>query len=434
MALDHGPSRLGREVLPRGVEVEAELFAQGVHQPQEVVGHVGAAPRCDGALAERRARVGHHQLGVDLHPGAEAVALGTRAERRVEGERARLELVGVDRVVVGAGHPLRELQLPLWVLGVQVDEVEDHQPAGEAERGLDGVGQPALGRRLDCQPVDHHLDRVLLLLVERRRVVERMQVPVDPGAGEPLGLQLPEQVDVLPLAAPDHGCEHLEPSAILEREHPVDDLLGGLSLDRGTAGRAVGAPGAGVEEAEIVVDLGDGADRRPRVLRGGLLVDAHRGRQALDEVDVGLVHLAEELAGIGRQRLDVAALALGEDRVEGQAGLARAGQPGEHDQRVAGKVERDVLEVVLPRSPDDELLCHVRLGPLLCAALLRAMVARTPSFEQVFAILVGRARRRAGTVPTVAQVLTCRRQSPHSAAPRGAHPGRRRRHAPRWAA
>ena len=42
------------------------------------------------------------------------------------------------------------------------------------------------------------------------------------------------------------------------------------------------------------------------------------GRQALDEVDVGLVHLAEELPGVGGERFDVAALALGEDGVEGE--------------------------------------------------------------------------------------------------------------------
>ena len=121
---------------------------------------------------------------------------------------------------------------------------------------------------------------------------------------------------------------------------------------------AVRAPGAGVEQPQVVVDLGDRADGRARVLRRGLLVDRHGRAQALDEVDVGLVHLAEELPGVRRERLDVAALALGEDRVEGQARLAGAGEPGEHDQGVAGQVERDVLEVVLARAPDDELVSH----------------------------------------------------------------------------
>jgi hypothetical protein len=73
---------------------------------------------------------------------------------------------------------------------------------------------------------------------------------------------------------------------------------------------------------------------------------------------VGLVHLAEELPGVRRERLDVAALTLREDGVEGQARLAGPGQPREHDQGVAGEVEGDVLEVVLARTPDDELISH----------------------------------------------------------------------------
>ena len=126
------------------------------------------------------------------------------------------------------------------------------------------------------------------------------------------------------------------------------------------------AAGPGEQQTQVVVDLGDGADRRPGVAVCRLLIDGHRRGQALDEVDVRFVHLAEELAGIGRQRLDVAALALGEDRVEGQAGLAGPGQPGEHDEGVAGQFEADVLEVVLSGTTDDEVVMtharHARWG------------------------------------------------------------------------
>ena len=120
-------------------------------------------------------------------------------------------------------------------------------------------------------------------------------------------------------------------------EHPVDDLLRGLAGDQPAAVRAVRHADAGVQQPQVVVDLGDRADGRARVARRRLLVDRDRGRQALDEVDVGLVHLAEELAGVRRQRLDVAALALGVDRVERERRLARPGQAGEDDQPVAGQ-------------------------------------------------------------------------------------------------
>jgi hypothetical protein len=120
----------------------------------------------------------------------------------------------------------------------------------------------------------------------------------------------------------------------------------------------VGHADAGEQQPQVVVDLGDGADGRAGVPGGALLIDGDGRRQALDEVDVGLVHLAQELAGVGRQRLDVAALALGVDGVEGERRLARARQPGEDDQLLPGQLEADVAQVVLSGTPDDQRISH----------------------------------------------------------------------------
>jgi hypothetical protein len=67
------------------------------------------------------------------------------------------------------------------------------------------------------------------------------------------------------------------------------------------------------------------------------------GRQAFDQVDIGLFHQLQELPGVGRQRFDVAALALGVQGVKGERGFAGAGQAGDHDELVARQVEVDVL-------------------------------------------------------------------------------------------
>src|SRR5205814_68889 len=127
---------------------------------------------------------------------------------------------------------------------------------------------------------------------------------------------------------------------------------------------AVGHADAGVEQSQVVVDLGDGADRRARVPRRRLLVDGDRRRQPFDEVDIGLIHLAQELAGIGGQRLHVPALAFGIDRVEGEGGLPRPRQACEHDQPLAGQFEAEVLQVVLPGPANHKLVSHgSRLPP-----------------------------------------------------------------------
>ena len=68
----------------------------------------------------------------------------------------------------------------------------------------------------------------------------------------------------------------------------------------------------------------------------------------------GFCIISQELARVGRERLDVAPLALGVDRVEGERGLARAGEAGEHDQLVARDGQVDVLEVVLARAADHD--------------------------------------------------------------------------------
>ena len=179
---------------------------------------------------------------------------------------------------------------------------------------------------------------------------------VDLDAGVAVGAQLLEQVAVLALARPHDRRVDREAGPLRQRQHLLDDLLGRLAGDRTPALRAVGMADPGVQQAQVVVDLGDRADGRPRVAGGRLLVDRDRRRQPLDRVDVGLVHLPQELARVGRQRLDVAALALGVEGVEREARLPGAGQPGDDDQLVAGERDRDVLEVVLARAPDHDLL------------------------------------------------------------------------------
>ena len=96
--------------------------------------------------------------------------------------------------------------------------------------------------------------------------------------------------------------------------------------------RAVPLPDAGVQHAQVVVDLGDRADGRARVLAGRLLRDRDRRAQAADVVDVGLGHLAQELPGEAGQAFDVAPLPFGIERVERQRALARPADAGEADQ------------------------------------------------------------------------------------------------------
>ena len=73
-------------------------------------------------------------------------------------------------------------------------------------------------------------------------------------------------------------------------------------------------------------------------------------------IHIRLLHQLQELAGIGRQRFHIAALALGINGVERQRRLARARQAGQNSQGVARDLDIDILEIVLARAANGNVL------------------------------------------------------------------------------
>ena len=109
------------------------------------------------------------------------------------------------------------------------------------------------------------------------------------------------------------------------------------------------------EQLQVIGDLRHRADGAARGLDRVALLDGDGGRQAVDAVDVGLVHALEELARVGREGLDVTALALGVKRVEGERRFARAAQARDDGQPVMRDIDVDVLEIVLARAADGDV-------------------------------------------------------------------------------
>ena len=105
--------------------------------------------------------------------------------------------------------------------------------------------------------------------------------------------------------------------------------------------------GPGVEHAHQRGERGDAAHRRARAAAATLLLESDGRRHARDGVDVRDTGLVDQATSVGSNGLEVAALGLREQGSEGQGGLPRSRDPGEHHQRVARHRQVDVLEVVL---------------------------------------------------------------------------------------
>ena len=282
--------RLGQRA-QRRVGVEVLLFRQRLDEFGEVFLVRAGVPRLE-RVHRGCVRVRDDQVHVDLLAHAQAVAGRAGAERRVEGERARLVLLHVELVAVRAGHLLGEDLHALRVVGVQFNKVEADKAVGKLERRLHGIRQALLLAGLDGEAVHHHVDVVLDLLFQLRRVRELVGLPVHVHARVALRRQVGEEVLELALALAHNRREHLELGALFQLEHAVHDLLRGLALNHRVAHRAVRGTCARVQKAQVVIDLRDGAHGGARVAVGGLLVDGHCRAQPVDVVHVRLVHLA----------------------------------------------------------------------------------------------------------------------------------------------
>ena len=159
---------------------------------------------------------------------------------------------------------------------------------------------------------------MLEFLVEGRRVFDGVELPVDLQALEAGPLPFGDFLAVFALAATNDGSQKIEPLALWKGDQLVDHHRDGLALNGQAGGRRIGHPDAGPKQAHIVVNLSDRADCGARIATGGLLLDGDGGRQAFDQVHIGLAHQFQELAGIGREAFDVATLTLSVDSIERQ--------------------------------------------------------------------------------------------------------------------
>ena len=225
-----------------------------------------------------------------------------------------------------------------------------------AERGLDRVGQTVAVLFLDRKPIDDDRDVVILVSVQLGRVGQVVGFAIDAGAHEAAPTGPFEQLSELAFPATDLRGQDLEPSSFTELQEALHDLRSGLAQHRIATGGTVRDPDPRPEQAEVVVDLGDGADGGAWIARDGLLLDRDRGRQTLNGVHIGLFHQPQELTGVGRERLHISALTFGVDGVESERALPGAGKAGDHHQFTARQMDIDVAKVVLARAAYDEVL------------------------------------------------------------------------------
>ena len=243
----------------------------------------------------------HHSRGVEELGDTQAIAGRAGADGGIEREKTRLELgqrVIADRAAV-LGREQQRCGIRL------VKGLHRGHAVAEFQRGLEAFGQALFDVLARLETVDNRFDGVLLAQGQRGHRVDFVKLAVHAYAHVTLRPQLVEDLGVFAFAFADHrGQHHVALFAAFgghaERQHLVDHLADSLGFQRIAMVGAARQADARVQQAQVVVDLGDRADGGARVVRGGLLFDRNRRGQSLDVVDIGFLHHAEELACVGR--------------------------------------------------------------------------------------------------------------------------------------
>ena len=228
---------------------------------------------------------------------------------------------------------------------------------GQPQRRFHGVRDATTIFRAHHESIDHDGHGVIQSPVQFGRIGQFDEFPINDRAHEALLPCTFEQVLELTLAFLHQRRANLEARPVGPGQHHLGDLRGALPLHGAPTIRAVRRAGARVQQAQVIVHLGHGPDGGARVVTGRFLFDRDGGREPLDGVDIGLLHQPQELSRVRRERLDIASLPFGVDRIERERRLSRARQAGDNRQLIARDGDADVAEIMLAGTAH-----HERIG------------------------------------------------------------------------
>ena len=194
-ALQNCLPRLGRKLAPRGVHVEAQrppspAIIRVKYSALWLIDHGATAPRPTSGPGRAPPVRGRPPCGCPA--AAFRQALYGELNENDRGSRSP----------TASGWPLQASSRRSAARGAGGRPGRRSRGRRSRRRGsarFHRVGEPPLGAGLDRQPVDHHLDVVLLPASSVWRVGQRMHHTVDPDPAVALGVQLVEEVDELAL-------------------------------------------------------------------------------------------------------------------------------------------------------------------------------------------------------------------------------------------
>ena len=156
---------------------------------------------------------------------------------------------------------------------------------------FDGIGEAAAQAFFQHKAVNHQINIVLLILLRFDLLCQIIDNAVHTDTGKTLFSGIFEYFQVFTLLTANNGRKNNKASSLTQGFHPIHDLVDGLAGDDLAALGAVRDAHSCPQKAQIVINLGHCSDCGAGILGSGLLVNGNSGRQSVDGIHIGLVHL-----------------------------------------------------------------------------------------------------------------------------------------------
>ena len=247
------------QVLPRRVDARRRSASR---RRRRAAGSSSCPPRerLDGALGERERRVGHDEVAGRPRARLPRPLQSGQAPYGLLNEKSRGASSSIETPCTGHASACENGSSSPSTTAI--DDGAARRAAAPSRRCRRGAADAVLHH----EPVDDDVDVVLVLLVEHDLLVELAHLAVDAHAREALALAGPRTAcRTRPCGPCTTGAStwNLVPSGSSRMRSTICSRR--LPLDDAAADRAVRDADARVEQAQVVVDLGDGAHRRARV-------------------------------------------------------------------------------------------------------------------------------------------------------------------------
>ena len=190
--------------------------------------------------------------------------------------------------------------------------------------GGKALPEPLIILLLRNQLIYHNLHVVVLVAVQLHAGNNFPNLTVHPDTQIAFSANILKKFFVMTLARLDHRCQEQDLPTLVFIQDKVYNLVLRIAHHLLSAQVRIGLTGTGKEQTEIIVNLCRGSYSGTGILIGGLLLDGDDGAQSGNLVHVRTLHIAQEIAGIGGESLNIPTLSLRKNGIESQRGLSTA--------------------------------------------------------------------------------------------------------------